>query len=224
MGFSSAVTIAPQIWRRLRERASKDSDSPIRRIAFESLEVESNVEAARFFPFLLDRSTIIRRSCQSLIDTRFQGSAVDFYRNAIGATPARLIDICVSGLTETGDSSDAFAIATLLPSTSSRTRCAVIRGLRALKSDHNIDLFALVAADVPSVAREAGISLLVQNSMLADVVWEQSLKNPDSRVCLAVLRLLRRAGKWAQIRIYRRQLVSATIAFPPTLSTNSNGG
>jgi hypothetical protein len=200
--FLSAVVIVPQDWPRLRELAVADPYSPIRRIAFESLEAEPNVQATQFFPFLLDRSAGIRRACQSLIGSRFQGSAVDFYRNAIGVASARTIDICVLGLTETGDHSDAFAIARWLPSSSSRTRCAVIRGLRTLKADHDIDLLALVAAEVPSVAREAAISLLVRDSMPAYVLWQQCLKNPDPRVWLGILKLLPRTGKWAQIRVY----------------------
>jgi hypothetical protein len=112
------------------------------------------------------------------------------------------MDICVLGLAETGDSSDAFAIAELLPSRSSRTRCAVLRALRALKSDDDIDLLALVATDVPSVAREAGISLLMRDRSHIHVVWQHSLKNPNRRVRLRIIELVQHTGKWAQIRVY----------------------
>jgi hypothetical protein len=71
-----------------------------------------------------------------------------------------------------------------------------------LKSDDDVDLLALVATDVPSVAREAGVSLLMRDRTIIHVVWQQSLKNPDPRVWLRILKLVQRAGKWAQIRVY----------------------
>lgn len=119
--FLSAAKIVPQNWPSLRERATSDLYFPIRRIALESLEAEPNAEASRFYPFLLDRSAAIRRSCQALIGTRFRGLATDFYRSTLGDAPVRSMDICVLGLAETGDGSDAFAIAELLPSRSSRS-------------------------------------------------------------------------------------------------------
>ena len=155
-----------------------------------------------FFPFLLDRSAVIRRSCQSLIDARLHGSAVGFYRNVIGTAPAAKTEICVLGLSETGDQRDASAITRFLSGHSSGTRCAAIRALRTLEADGDLDLLTFVALDTPSVAREAGISLLVGRRTTAYVIWQKCLENPDQRVWLARLKLLRRPGKWTQIRVY----------------------
>jgi hypothetical protein len=200
--FLYVATVARLNWPRLREFAFADPYAPIRRIAFESLEAEHDVPAARFVPFLLDRSAAIRRSCQSLVQTRFSLSPAELYRKAIEAVSAATIDICVLGLAETGNGTDAITIASFISSASARTRCAVIHCLRALKKDREINLLTLLWSDVPSVAREVITSLFARGSMPIDVIWKESLKNPDSRVWLAVLKLVLKAGKWAQLRVY----------------------
>lgn len=200
--FQSASKVVPENWARLRERASRDTYSPIRRIAFASLEAEADLDGDRFLPFLLDPSGPIRASCQAVMEQRFQQSAAEFYRKEISNGSSHAIKICIEGLTETGDRSDALAIARLLSNGSARTRCAVLRSLRALKSDGTLDLESLLTSDVPSVAREAALSLLARNNTPTYTVWQKSLQNPNSRVWLAILKVLGSAEKWTRFHIY----------------------
>ena len=108
----------------------------------------------------------------------------------------------MAGLAETGDKSDGPAIARLLSNGSALTRCVVLRSLRALKSDDHLDLGSFIAREVPSVAREAALSLLAQRSIPGYTVWLQALQNSDPRVWLAVLKVFGRAGKWTRLHVY----------------------
>jgi hypothetical protein len=200
--FQLASSVVPEDWARLRVRASRDSFSPIRRIAFESLEAEPNWEAEHFLPFLLDQSPSNRVRAQALIEKRFKQSAAEFYRNEILRGSWRQTRICVAGLAETGDRSDCHAMTRLLSDGSALTRCVVLRALRALKSDGDLDLGSMLATEVPSVAREAALSLLAQNSMPGYGLWQRSLQNPDPRVWLAILKVLNRTGKWTRLHVY----------------------
>jgi HEAT repeat protein len=199
--FQSAIKISNS-WRSLRERALSDPYSPIRRIVFESLEVDPETPLSSFVPFLIDPSASIRQSCQHLIDTRFNGSSSAYYRSALDGSTGQGSSICVRGLAETGNVGDVKAIAALISKTSARTRSEVIRALRKFGSDRELDLIAVLKLDVPSVAREAAHSLLLSRAIPAVDVWRECLKNPKPRVWLAVLRLFRHAGKWAQMQAY----------------------
>jgi hypothetical protein len=212
--FKSAAKI-PNCWRSLRERALDDPYSPIRRIVFESLEADPETPLSSFVAFLVDPSAAIRHSCQHLIDTRFNGSSAAHYRSAVDRSTGQAASICVRGLAETGNVDDAEAIAGLISRASARTRSEVVRALRKLSADRELDLIVVLRMDVPSVAREAAHSLLLSRAIPAIDVWRECLRNPNTRVWLAVLRLFRHAGKWAQMQVYleasahRDPLVSA---------------
>jgi HEAT repeat protein len=212
--FESAAKI-PNCWRRLQERALNDPYSPIRRIVFESLEVDPETPLSSFVAFLMDPSAAIRQSCQHLIDTRFNGSSAAYYRSALDGSTGQAASLCVRGLAETGNADDVKAIAGLISKASARTRSEVVRALRKLGADREVDLIAVLKMDVPSVAREAAHSLLLSRAIPAVDVWRECLQNPNSRVWLSVLRLFKHAGKWAQMQVYLEasahsdQLVSA---------------
>jgi hypothetical protein len=132
----TALERLPESREKWLRRAAMDSYRPIRAIAFESAK-ES---------FLLDRSASIRRASQ-----------------AASALPARLrdgvpadLDVAILGLAETGDGNDRALIAPLIKHTNARVRRAVIRASAAERSS----LFALIATDVTSVAREAALYLI----------------------------------------------------------------
>jgi len=199
--FESAARI-PTSWQILRERARHDPYSPIRRIFFKALENDRETPVSSFFAFLSDPSAAIRHSCQHLLDTRLSGSSAAHYRSALSQSSGHAARIRVRGLAETGNVDDAKAIAVLISSSSARTRSEVVRALRTLGADYEIDLIGLVKMDVPSVAREAAYSLLRDRSTPAVDVWRECLQNPNARVWLAVLKLFSHAGKWAQMQVY----------------------
>ena len=212
--FESAVKI-PNCWGSFQERALSDPYSPIRRIVFESLEVDPETPISSFVAFLTDPSAAIRQSCQHLIDTRFNGSSAAYYRSALNGSTGQAASICVRGLAETGNVDDVKAIAGLISKNSARTRSEVVRALRKLGADRELDLIAVLKMDVPSVAREAAHSLLLSRAIPAVDVWRECLQNPKERVWLSVLRLFRHAGKWAQMQVY----LEASAHSDPLVST-----
>jgi hypothetical protein len=199
--FDSARRI-PNCWQNLRERAQNDPYSPIRRMFLESLLSDPGTPSSSLVPFLVDRSAGIRHSCQHLIDNRLSGSSAAHYRAALGQSTGQETSIYIRGLSETGNPDDARTIAALISSASARTRSEVVRGLRRLRSDRELDLVAVLRTDVPSVAREGALSLLISRAIPAVYVWEVCLQNPNVRVCLAVLKVFKHAGKWAQMQVY----------------------
>jgi len=150
----------------------------------------------------LDSSAAICHSCQHLIDKRFNGSSAAYYRSTLDRSTGQTASICVRGLAETGKVDDSKAIAGLFATGSARTRSEVLRALRRFSADREIDLIAVLRMDVPSVAREAAQSLLINRTIPAVDVWRESLQNPDTRVWLAALKLFKHAGKWAQLNVY----------------------
>jgi HEAT repeat protein len=199
--FESAAKL-PTCWRGLRDRALEDPYPPIRRIAFDSLESDPETRLSSFVGFLLDPSAPIRHSCQHLIESRFDRSPAAHYRSALDGSTGQAASICIRGLAETGNVDDARAIAGLISRASARTRSEVVRALRRLGADQDLDLIAVLRTDVPSVAREAAHSILLSRAIPAVEVWRACLQNPKTRVCLAVLRLFRHAGKWSQMQVY----------------------
>jgi HEAT repeat protein len=211
--FESALKI-PNSWRSLRERALRDPYSPIRRIVFESLKVDPETPMSSLVEFLMDPSAAIRNACQDLIDTRFNGDSAAYYRSALDGSSGQTLSICVRGLAEIGNVDDAEAIARFISNPSARTRSEVVRALRKLGAEQELDLVALLKAEAPSVAREAAHSLLLSRTIPAVDVWQECLQNPRPRVWLSVLRLFRHAGKWAQLQVY----LEATAHSDPLVS------
>jgi hypothetical protein len=91
----------------------------------------------------------------------------------------------------------------LLANRSARVRRSVIRALRILGAEGNEATFLeVVSTDVPSVAREAAFTLLSGRTVPVDTVWTKALANTDLRIRISVLKLLKNAGKWEQLRFY----------------------
>ena len=109
-------------------------------------------------------------------------------------------------------------ITALLTSRSARIRCAVLRALRILGAEPDSDtLRNTVSGDVPSVAREAALSLIAGRVAPAESIWIAASKNPDHRVRARILKLFRSVGKWMQIRLY----LGAATDSEPMVSTRA---
>lgn len=77
------------------------------------------------------------------------------------------------------------------------------RALRSLGVEGYEEILrGLVASDVPSVAREAASALLLTGSRAVDDVWTAAEESPHRIVRSGVLRLIRTAGKWHQLKLY----------------------
>jgi HEAT repeat protein len=197
--------------RDLMDRAATDPYSPIRRIAFEA-EAEAGTSFEVLSRFLYDRSTAIRRECQSIISKRLGAAPAAYYRAAIRTAPNRSADICALGLAETGERSDAEAISALLRSSSARVRRATVRALRLLDAEGmNTTLLRVVSSDVPSVAKEAAFTVLIARAVTPGDLWGVALDNPDSRVQRSVLPLMKYARKWEQIQIYLQSVANPVL-------------
>jgi len=200
--FTEGRVLLPSSESELMRRAARDSYSPIRRIAFEAIAASPALSLEEVSPFLYDRATSIRLACQSLLE-RIGQSPAAFYRAALHEPSGKNTHIRILGLAETGDRSDAGLISSMLFARSARVRCAAIRGLTALRADGRREVLRrLISSDVPAVAREAASSLLVAHELSASAIWAEALANPDRRVPRSVLRLMWRAGKWEQLRLY----------------------
>jgi hypothetical protein len=92
--------------------------------------------------------------------------------------------------------------------------------MRILGAEGNEATFLeVISTDVPSVAREAAFTLLSGRTVPADVVWAKALTNTDLRIRMSVLKLLKNAGKWEQLRFY----LQATADSDPGLAERALG-
>lgn len=187
----------------LMQVAAKDSYAPIRRIAFDALVASPTLSPPELSPFLLDRSAAIRRWSQAVSIQRLGQSPADIYRDVIHDRIPRKAEVGMLGLAETGDRSDGPAISRMLAHRSARVRRAAVRALRVLGvEEQETPLLRIVSSDVRSVVREAAYTLLSRRTTAADVVWTAALRNTGERVPETVLRLMKDAGKWQQLRLY----------------------
>jgi hypothetical protein len=191
----------PKDWPEFRKRAAGDPFSAIRRMAFESLIGEPSPQADLLLGFLLDSSPAIRHSGQDLLPKLLNVSVPDYYRAALAAN-RRPRSICALGLAEVGDANDAPSIAAVMRDFSAKTRSAAIRALRILGVMDEESLFKALHEDVPSVAREAVISLLSARVASADVIWKEALVNEHPVVWRTVLKLFGRVDKWTRLKVY----------------------
>lgn len=218
--FTTGPDLLPARRDELTSLAAKDSYGPIRRIAFDVLSAGSPSAFDRLLPFLLDRSATIRRECQSVVSQRTGRSPAEVYRARIQDSGPKNLDISVVGLAETGDRTDVDEILNLLASRSARVRRSVIRAMRILGAEGNEATFLeVVSTDVPSVAREAAFTLLSGRTVPADAVWAKALTNTDLRIRISVLKLLKNAGKWEQLRFY----LQAAVDSDPGLAERAMG-
>ena len=201
--FTTGPDLLPARRDELASLAAEDSYGPIRRIAFDTFSADSPAAFDRLLPFLLDRSAAIRRECQSVMSHRGGRSPAEVYRARIQDRGSKNLDISVVGLAETGDRTDVDEILKLLANRSARVRRSVIRAIRILGAEGNeATLLEVVSTDAPSVAREAAFTLLSGRTVPADAVWAKALTNTDLRIRMSVLKLLKNAGKWEQLRFY----------------------
>jgi HEAT repeat protein len=201
--FTAGAELLPQERVEMTKRAARDSYGPIRRLAFETIKAEPIWRKEDFEPFLLDRSTPIRKSCQIAIEKRFGIVPADFYRARLQDRTSGHVEVSVLGIAETGNRQDETMIAALLTNRSAKIRCTVLRALRILSAEPDSDtLRNTVSGDVPSVAREAALSLIAGRVAPAESIWIAASKNPDHRVRAGILKLFRSVGKWMQIRLY----------------------
>jgi len=201
--FTTGPDLLPARRDELTSLAAKDSYGPIRRVAFDALLADSPAAFDRLLPFLFDRSAAIRRECQSVMSKTAGRSPAGVYRARIQDPGPKNLDISVVGLAETGDRTDAEVILKLLANRSARVRRSVIRALRILGAEgHEATFLNVVSTDVPSVAREAAFTLLSAWTVPADAVWARAFANTDHRIRMSVLKLLKNAGKWKQLRFY----------------------
>ncbi len=169
----------PDISPQLFTLAATDTAASIRRLAFEKL---GPTEA-----FLLDPAAGLRRDAQYAFP-----KAAAIYR-ASGPTA-----IAVQGLGETGDANDVPRLAELLGYALPSVRVAAIRALHKLGAiDHYTDrLLEALTDPSPSVTREAAVTLLDNRLADAEAIWHRSRQTPG------LLRLMRKAPRWAGLRIY----------------------
>jgi hypothetical protein len=85
---------------------------------------------------------------------------------------------------------------------SAKTRAAAIRALRILGLVDSGSLIKALNSDVPSVAREAAISLMSGHVVPPDLIWKEALANRDPIVWRTVLKSFNSAGKWMRLRVY----------------------
>jgi len=182
--------------------AAKDSYPPIRRKAYDAL-VESQATSEDLSPFLFDRCVGIRRACQTLLPGRFGILPVESYREALAGSNSRKTEVAVHGLAETGTSEDASILFKFLTHRSAKVRCAAVYGLSRLKAGNlQESLLDIIASDTRSVVREAASILLLRRTISPESIWSAAKKNPQEEVVLTVLQQMKKAGKWAQLKLY----------------------
>jgi len=190
-------------------RAASDPYGPIRRLAFDAFAATTPRSLPGFDRFLFDRSTEIRRACQSLFTSQFARSPAYLYRIAVQGAKPKKLEVAIHGLSESGGKEDRPAIIGLLSHRSARVRRACIQALRRLGIDGEEKfLLKMVASDTRSVARDAAAVLLVARAVDADTVWSSAMSNSNQFVSLAVIRLFKSSGKWGQIKIYLQAAMS----------------
>ncbi len=191
----------PAHWPELRNRAVRDPFPPIRRMAFESLAADPEPRSDQLLGFLLDASPALRHSAQESLPKLLNVSVPAYYRAALGSDRGSR-SICALGLAEVRDAMDAASIAVLIRDPSAKTRRSAIRALRILRVVDSDSLLKVLNSDVPSVAREAAISLLSAHLVPADLVWKEALANRDPRVWRIVLKSFNNVDKWTRLRTY----------------------
>jgi len=199
--FAFVQNQVPERWPELRTRAVRDPFAPIRRLAFESLTAESEPQRDHLLKFLLDVSPAIRHSAQDIVPKLLNVSPREYYRAALHADQYPR-SVCAIGLAEVGDATDAPSIAALMHDSSAKTRSAAIRALRTLGAADNDPLMRVLNSDVPSVAREAAITLLSARLVPAALVWNEALTNRDPLVWRTVLKTFKNVDKWTRAKVY----------------------
>src|SRR5262249_27738140 len=93
--FTAGSDMLPDDRIALRGQAARDSYAPIRRLAFEAINVDPASRLCDFEFFLLDRSAPIRRDCQAAMAKRFGFPAADFYRASLKTIKAKQAEVAV---------------------------------------------------------------------------------------------------------------------------------
>jgi HEAT repeat protein len=186
----------------LLSRARDDRFAPVRRTA---LRVFSERFPERSRPWLERALTDSDPSLRSY--AQFQlGRASDFdlrafYQAVLGKSEPATLYAAISGLGETGISSDANLVMAHLSHRVSRVRRAVLRTLARLHAEEFVDLFAERLLDhAPSVSREAMRGLTkVLHLVPGERLWRIFAAATEDHVRRNALFLIARLSKWESI-------------------------
>jgi len=198
--FSDGLAVLPPNefdWARI---AANDAYAPIRDKGFSRM-ASSSASTEDLAPFLFDRCTGNRRTCQSVLK-QLGLSVSDIYRAALTKESAKQTEVAALGLGETGDANDGSRLLNLLSHSSARVRAAAIRAMGFLKIQQIEEpLLERVRSDSRGVSREAASLLLQRKFATPRVIWKAAQENrPD--VQLSVLQQMWRVNKWAQLSFY----------------------
>jgi HEAT repeat protein len=178
-------------------RLQQDHYMPVRREGL-LLEAEVRTEGSQgvWQRAMLDLNPSIRDLARYELQKTTDFNAAAFYRNWLGANGPSLT--AISGLGETGDSSDLSTLRGFLKSRLPSWRRAAVRGLAALGKEHAVsDLVGCLRDQSPAVVRETGRRLQpLLNSVPGDMLLTVVNDGESEHAKRTALRLLFEKGKW----------------------------
>jgi HEAT repeat protein len=186
----------------LLSRARDDRFAPVRRKALQVFS-ERFPERARLWleHALTDSHPSLRGYAQFQLG---RGSDFDlraFYRAVLGKSEPATLYAAISGVGETGISSDAILVVAHLSHQVPRMRRAVLRTLARLNAQEFVDLFVEGLLDhAPSVSREAMRGLTkVLHLVTGERLWRVFAAATEDHVRRNALFLVARLSKWESI-------------------------
>jgi hypothetical protein len=193
---------------RLMQRAQTDPIAAIRHTALDYWAARSTPTASAFvYRSLFDSAPEVRTRARSVWRRRSETDGTDLtdiadiYRAAVSKAKGRHLVGPVSGLGETGTTTDAAIVRAYIHYPKSRVRVAAIRAAWRLdpKGSRPTVINALLL-DSPSVAREARHCL---EAVLSDIdvasIWTRATMAPDGVSRRRLLVLFRQLGKWERL-------------------------
>jgi HEAT repeat protein len=179
------------------QRLQQDRYMPVRREGM-SLEAEVHPERSQevWQRALLDWNASIRDLARFHLQKMPGFNGAEFYRHWLATKGPSLP--AISGLGETGDSSDLALLRGFLTSHLSGWRRAAIRGLAALgKEAVAPELAGCLHDESPGVVREAGRKLVpLVNSVPGEMLLKVVLEGDSEQAKQTALRLIFEKGKW----------------------------
>jgi len=186
----------------LLSRARDDRFAPVRRKA---LQVFSERFPERARPWLEHALTDSHPSLRGYAQFELgKGSDLDlraFYQGVLGKSEPATLYAAISGVGETGISSDTSLVIAHLSHRVPRVRRAVLRTLARLHAEEFVDLFAERLLDhAPSVSREAMRGLAkVLHLITGERLWTVFAAATEDHVRRNALFLVARLSKWESI-------------------------
>jgi HEAT repeat protein len=150
---------------------------------------------------LLDSHPAVRGYAQSHLGKRQGANIQQFYLDALGRSDPRSVYSALSGLAETGRSSDADLVLPYLSHERSKVRRAALRSLGRLQTSGFVDLFVQYLSDATaSVSREAMKALGKRVHLLeGERIWHVFINTASTHSRRNALFLIARLGKWESI-------------------------